>query len=98
MITTPRKTQAESLQLPESAELSGSGDDSGLESMLDHTLRTRHDFWIQTIRSSTDGSDLGIYLSTFQKGRGQHLTTLTPLEARVLGERLIGLAREVDAA
>lgn len=70
---------------------------SALDEMLAETIHAKHDFWIQTIPSSSDGSNDGVYLSTFQKGRGQHLTTLTTEQARALGWRLIALAGEIEA-
>jgi hypothetical protein len=43
------------------------------------------------------GTYEGVYLSTFQRGRGQHITALDTGQARKLGERLIALADEVEA-
>ncbi|HJQ77147.1 MAG TPA: hypothetical protein VJ948_07775 [Acidimicrobiia bacterium] len=95
MTTTLSENRVESGQLHENSEPVRS---PSLDEMLDQTLRAKHDFWIQTVRSDSHGSTDGIHLSTFQTGRGQHVTTLTPREARVLGQRLIRLAWEVDAA
>lgn len=78
--------------------LSAETGDTGLDRMLDQTLHTRDDFWIQTVCSDSGEAHEEIYLSTFQEGRGRHLTTLTPREARMLGERLMRLAREAVAA
>ena len=92
--------------LREQVESGSVGDDplppetagTDLDRMLDQTLHTRDDFWIQTVCSDSGEAREEIYLSTFQEGRGQHLTTLTPREARVLGERLLRLAHEAVAA
>lgn len=56
------------------------------------TIRAKHDFWIQTVPGLVDG----IYLSTFQSRRGQHITSLTPEQARALGIRLMILAAQAE--
>jgi len=65
-------------------------------STMDHTLQARYDVWIQTLKNHPIRVEGGVYLSTFQKGRGQHITALDTSQARVLGERLIALAEEID--
>ena len=62
----------------------------------DNTLQARYGFWIQTLRNHPIGVQ-GVYLSTFQKGRGQHITALDTGQARKLGERLIALADDIEA-
>ena len=65
-------------------------------STMDHTLQAQYDVWIQTLKNHPIRVDGGVYLSTFQKGRGQHITALDTSQARLLGERLIALAEEID--
>ena len=65
-------------------------------STMDHTLQARHDVWIQTLKNHPIRVEGGVYLSTFQQGRGQHITALDTSQARVLGQRLIALAEEID--
>jgi len=65
-------------------------------SIIDHTLQARYDMWIQTLKNHPIGIEGGVYVSTFQKGRGQHMTALDTSQARVLGERLIALAEEIE--
>jgi len=65
-------------------------------SPMDHTLQAQYDVWIQTLKNHPIRVDGGVYLSTFQKGRGQHITALDTSQARLLGERLIALAEEID--
>ena len=77
---------------------SDSAERPALDEMLEQTLHAKHDFWIQTLPSSSNGSSEGVYLSTFQKGRGQHLTTLTAEQARTLGLRLIWLAGKMEVS
>jgi hypothetical protein len=63
----------------------------------DNTLQARYGVWIQTLKNHPIGTYEGVYLSTFQRGRGQHVTALDTGQARKLGERLIALADEVEA-
>ena len=63
----------------------------------DNTLQARYGFWIQTLRNHPIGVHQGVYLSTFQKGRGQHITALDTGQARKLAERLIALADDIEA-
>lgn len=56
---------------------------------VQYSRRVRHDFFVQAVRSSSDSEDR-VYFATFQRGRGQHITTLTREEARELGEFLVG--------
>jgi len=63
----------------------------------DNTLQARYGFWIQTLKNHPIGIHKGIYLSTFQRGRGQHITALDTGQARKLGERLIALADDIEA-
>jgi len=65
------------------------------EGSTPHTRRFRHDFYIEVLTKPTDHEG-SVYLSTFQRGRGQHLTSLTRDEARELGIHLIGVAEEID--
>lgn len=62
----------------------------------DNTLQARYGVWIQTLKNHPIGIHEGVYLSTFQIGRGQHVTALDTGQARKLGERLIALADEVE--
>jgi len=62
----------------------------------DNTLQARYGVWIQTAKNHPIGIHEGVYLSTFQTGRGQHVTALDTEQARTLGERLIALADEVE--
>jgi hypothetical protein len=62
----------------------------------DNTLHGRYGFWIQTLKNNPIGIHRGVYLSTFQRGRGQHITALDTGQARRLGERLIALADEIE--
>jgi len=62
----------------------------------DNTLQARYGVWIQTLKNHPIGIHEGVYLSTFQRGRGQHVTALDTGQARKLGERLIALADEVE--
>ena len=62
----------------------------------DHTLQAQYDMWIQTLKNHPTRIVGGVYLSTFQKGRGQHIAALDTRQARVLGERLIALADEIE--
>jgi hypothetical protein len=62
----------------------------------DNTLQARYGVWIQTMKNHPIGIHEGVYLSTFQRGRGQHVTALDTGQARKLGERLIALADEVE--
>jgi len=78
-----------STDLGPEAEIDGPGE-------LDHTLKARYDVWIQTLKNHPIGIEEGIYVSTFQKGRGQHITALSTHQARVLGQRLITLADEIE--
>jgi hypothetical protein len=59
-------------------------------------LQSRHDFWIQTLKNHPLDISEGVYLPTFQKGRGQHITSLSARQARELGERLVALADEIE--
>lgn len=61
-------------------------------SRTDHILRARYGVWIQTLTNHPIGIENGVYLSTFQEGRGQHITALDSGQARELGNRLIALA------
>ena len=63
----------------------------------DNTLQARYGVWIQTLKNHPIGTYEGVYLSTFQRGRGQHVTALDTGQARKLGKRLIALADEVEA-
>jgi hypothetical protein len=62
----------------------------------DNTLQARYGVWIQTLKNHPIGIHEGVYKSTFQRGRGQHVTALDTGHARKLGERLIALADEVE--
>jgi len=62
----------------------------------DHILKTRYGVWIQTLVNHSIGIEKGVYLSTFQRGRGQHITALDTGQARALGNRLIALADEAE--
>ena len=64
MTTTLSENRVESGQLHENSEPVRS---PSLDEMLDQTLRAKHDFWIQTVRSDSHGSTDGIHLSTFQR-------------------------------
>lgn len=66
-------------------------------SRTDHILKTRYGVWIQTLTNHPIGIENGVYLSTFQEGRGQHITALDTAQARALGNRLIALADEIEA-
>ena len=61
-----------------------------------HVLRARYDFWIQILKNHPLDISEGVYVSTFQKGRGQHITSLSTRQARELGERLVALADEIE--
>ena len=63
---------------------------------IDQTLQARHDMWIQTLKNHPVRIEGGVYLSTFQKGRGQHITALDTCQARALAERLTALADEIE--
>ena len=65
-------------------------------STIDHTLQARYDMWIQTLKNHPIRIEAGVYVSTFQEGRGQHITALDTSQARALGERLIALADEIE--
>ena len=65
-------------------------------STIDHTLQARYDMWIQTLKNHPIRIEAGVYVSTFQKGRGQPITALDTSQARALGERLIALADEIE--
>lgn len=65
-------------------------------STIDHTLQAQYEVWIQTLKNHPISVEGGVYLSTFQQGRGQHITALDTSQARVLGERLIALAEEIE--
>jgi hypothetical protein len=91
MRTLPKGTGA---ALDQSDPVPGDVDSAGLDEMLDQTLHTRDDSWIQAVGSDSEDLSGEIYLSTFHEGNGQQLITLTPREARLLGERLIDLSRE----
>jgi hypothetical protein len=60
------------------------------------TVKARYGVTIQTLKNHSPGIAAGVYLTTFQKGRGQHMTTLETTQARTLGERLIALADEIE--
>jgi hypothetical protein len=74
-------------------ELRDPNDEYGL---INQTLQARHDIWIQTLKNHPVRIEGGVYLSTFQKGRGQHFTALDTRQARMLAERLITLADEIE--
>jgi len=59
-------------------------------------LKARYGVWIQTSVNHPIGIEKGVYLSTFQEGRGQHITALNTGQARALGNRLIALAEEIE--
>ncbi len=59
-------------------------------------LKARYGVWIQTLVNHPIGIEKGVYLSTFQEGRGQHITFLNTWQARALGNRLIALAEEIE--
>jgi len=65
-------------------------------STTDQMLKARYGVWIQTLKNHPIGIDEGVFLSTFQSGRGQHITALDTGQARRLGERLIALADEIE--
>jgi len=65
-------------------------------SRTDQMLKARYGVWIQTLKNHPIGIDEGVFLSTFQGGRGQHITALDTRQARRLGERLIALADEIE--
>jgi hypothetical protein len=65
-------------------------------SRTDDTLKARYGVWIQTSKNHPIGIEEGVYLSTFQEGRGQHITALDTVQARALGSRLIALADEIE--
>lgn len=69
----------------------------GEEPVGDNIIQALYDFWIQTLRHRPSSIDKGVYLSTFQKGRGQHVTALSTRQARSLGRRLIALADDIEA-
>jgi len=56
----------------------------------------RHEFYVEVLRSPDD-PDHGVYFSTFQRGRGQHITSLSAVQARELGETLLALADDPEA-
>jgi hypothetical protein len=62
----------------------------------DQILNGRYGVWIQTLVNHPIGTEKGVYLSTFQEGRGQHITALDTEQARALGNRLIALAEEIE--
>lgn len=62
----------------------------------DQILKGRYGVWIQTLVNHPIGTEKGVYLSTFQEGRGQHITALDTGQARALGNRLIALAEEIE--
>ena len=62
----------------------------------DQMVKARYGVWIQTLKNHPIGIDEGVFLSTFQSGRGQHITALDTGQARRLGERLIALADEIE--
>ena len=51
---------------------------STLDEMMDQTLRAKYDFWIQILPNWADGSTEGVYMSTYQKGRGQQTPQPAP--------------------
>jgi hypothetical protein len=65
-------------------------------SRSDHILEARYGVWIQILMNHPIGIENGVYLSTFQEGRGQHITALDTGQARALGNRLIALADEIE--
>ena len=65
-------------------------------STIDDTLKARYDMWVQTSKNHPIRIEGGVFLSTFQKRRGQHITALDTGQARTLGERLIALADEIE--
>jgi hypothetical protein len=60
-------------------------------------FKAPHGFWIQAMKNHPVGANRGVYLSTFQEGRGQHITALDTQMARAFGERLIALADEIES-
>lgn len=60
-------------------------------------FKAQYGMWIRAMKNHAVGPQHSVYLSTFQEGRGQHITALDPHLARTIGERLIALADEIDS-